>query len=789
MDATLAWTVVGSIAGVAGVATALGIAILQARSGRKHPPLGSGDPIRVVVETPGSDETAGAGLTALRAPTGRLPEHVRGRDELLARLRALAQQPDGRVHVLAGLGGTGKSTVALQVAEEMTRAGRAAWWVPAVDASTLTARLMGLARDLGASRSEVAETLNGQRDPASLLWRFLEPRLGWLLIFDNADDLGALTVGGNDAASGAGWLRPTASGLVVVTSREQDPQAWGRHAELHPAGWLDPVTGGQVLADLAREAGPAEDAATLSERLGGLPLALHHAGSQLASPFAVEKTFAEYVRALDTRFGQLMGRGAVDDRTAVTRTWELSLDSLAARGRPQARLLLRVLSCLAPAVLIPARMLDLGVLGRLCPDEADGAAEGLAALASVGLIATSAGPVGTRPGVTVHPLVSETSRVQLDSEDPAQVDGIVVALIAAAAAELGPDRPEDWPAWDQLVPHLNALNGYLARRLTSDDLAALSGVSAKAAQAFVWAGSYVASQELAESALRYATRLGADHPAVLALRFWLASAHEYRGEYAEAEREYRDALAAEIRVKGPDHVDTLSLRSDIAKMLAEQGKYEQAEKEYRDVLSIMLRVLGADHQNTLATSYNIGRMLAKQGQYEQAEKEYRDVLAARLRVLGPDHPSALTSRYEAARMLVEQGKYEQAEKEYRDVSSAMLRVLGPDHRHALIARYEVAWTLAEQGKYEQAERGYRDVLADEIRVNGSDHPETLTTRHEIARMLAARDRREEAEQEYRDVLAARLRVLGPNHPDTRATEDSLAALESQAQRKFGKPAD
>ena len=46
-------------------------------------------------------------------------------------------------------------------------------------------------------------------------------------------------VGGNEAAGGAGWLRPSAAGLIIVTSRERDPEEWGRHAELHPIGWLD----------------------------------------------------------------------------------------------------------------------------------------------------------------------------------------------------------------------------------------------------------------------------------------------------------------------------------------------------------------------------------------------------------------------------------------------------------------------------------------------------------------------------------------------------------------------
>jgi hypothetical protein len=51
VDATLLWTVVGSVAGVAAVAIALGAWWTQARSERKHPPLTANDRLRVVVES------------------------------------------------------------------------------------------------------------------------------------------------------------------------------------------------------------------------------------------------------------------------------------------------------------------------------------------------------------------------------------------------------------------------------------------------------------------------------------------------------------------------------------------------------------------------------------------------------------------------------------------------------------------------------------------------------------------------------------------------------------------
>ena len=139
VDATLAWTVVGSVAGVVGAGAAL-VPLLRRRWG--HLPLSGGD--------------RGSGPVALGRSRALFPPPVldvepRGRGQVIDELAGLALAPSDHAVVLAGLGGSGKSTVARAVAARVLAEDRCAWWVPAADALSMTQLLLGLAGELGAS--------------------------------------------------------------------------------------------------------------------------------------------------------------------------------------------------------------------------------------------------------------------------------------------------------------------------------------------------------------------------------------------------------------------------------------------------------------------------------------------------------------------------------------------------------------------------------------------------------------------------------------------------------------
>ena len=668
----------------------------------------------------------------LPPPVGRLPAEVRGRAGILEELAELARHPDGRVHALAGLGGSGKSTVALAVARDAAAAGLRTWWVAVADPVSVASALLGLARKLGAPDGEVAEALAGRVNPSDVLWPCLEAAPGWVLVLDNADDPAVLAVAGRRAGDAAGWLRPTLAGLVLVTTRSGDARAWGPMVRVHRVSPLDAPHGGQALLDLAPGAGDVAQAAALSSRLGGLPLALHQAGTYLASPFAAQRTFGSYGQVLEERFAELLGRGD-DDRGRVTGTWEVSLAALDARGCAQARTLLRLLSCFAAATPIPPGMLDVDALGRCCGGLAE-AEEGLAGLLATGLIDVRDGASGSPPSVVIHPLVAEMTRRQAGVSLDASF-GQAAGLMDAAVCHLDIRDPADRPGWQAVLPHLRFLLT-IKTAAAESLLAGLAENAARASAALSWTGSYLSAFELADAALDRVVNPDHDSGSVLALRFERAIAARYLGRTAEAEAELREVLAGRQRILGADHPDTLTAEHYVAAAVGDRGRHADAEEMFRQVLAKKLELLGPEHPSTLSTRHWIAAILARRGMAEQAEAESRLVLDTRRRILGAEHPSTLATLHDVAHYLAEQGKLPQAEAIFRQVLTARSRALAPDHPRTLETRYELAITLAGQGRADDARALLDQVLRAQTRVLGPGHPDTLRTAASIQHLQA-----------------------------------------------------
>jgi TIR domain len=215
-------------------------------------------------------------------------QNFAGRAELLDQLHArllagsaAAVLPTEAVH---GLGGVGKTQLALEYAHRFRSDYELIWWVPADQPTSVATALAELAGRLGVP--PVAD----QTLMIEGLFDRLRGRGRWLLVYDNAERPDQLT----------GLLPPAGGGHVLVTSRWA---AWGSQASPLPLGVLARA---ESLQFLHRRTGrPDLDGLDqLAELLGDLPLALEEAAAYLEE---TQETLPGYLELVRRRAGNCLG--------------------------------------------------------------------------------------------------------------------------------------------------------------------------------------------------------------------------------------------------------------------------------------------------------------------------------------------------------------------------------------------------------------------------------------------------------------------------------------------------
>ena len=685
------------------------------------------------------------------------PVFLAGREGLLAELDARLAggpgRPGPRVAVLCGLGGAGKTCVAVEYAHRHLAEVGVCWQFPAEDREVLAAEFGVLAAQLGAR--EVVDP----RDPvASVHGVLARQQAGWLVVFDNAPDRAAVEP----------FVPPAGPGRVLITTQNQH---WP------PGQALDvPVLDVGVAADfLVNRTGDPDRAAArvLAAELGGLPLALEQAAAYMQ---ATGTTLARYLPLFRDRQADLLARGEASGHPAdVAATLGLALSRLAEDAPPAAGLV-RLLAYLAPEP-VPLNLLltDEQAAGLLGPEVAAEVGQLLGDPVAAGdaMTALRRYSVVTPAGdglVLVHRMVQAITRAQLTAEEAGPWGQAATALVELAVPA-DPELPAAWPVGAVLLPHARAV------------LDLTSGGMWQIARYLGFSGSYPAARDLSQliaDAYAEDAAYGAEHPETLAARRDLAGWTGRAGDAAGARDQLAALLPIHERIQGPEHPDTLVVRHELAVWTGEAGDAAGARDQYAALLPVRERVLGPGHPHTLAARNNLARWTGEAGDAAGARDQYAALLPVRERVLGPGHPDTLRTRNNLAHWTGEAGGAAGA----RDQLAALLPVreqaLGPEHPNTLATRANLALWTGEAGDAAGARDQCAALLPVRERVLGPEHPDTLTTRHQLARRTGEAGDAAGARDQFAALLPIRERVQGPQHPDTLAARNQLARWTGEA---------
>ena len=253
-----------------------------------------------------------------------------------------------QAQAISGLGGVGKTQIAMEYAYRYGDEYRFVMWVRAATQTTLITDFVALARLLQLPEHEEQD----QEKVATAVKHWLSNHTGWLLILDNADD----------PATILSFLPISSTGHILLTTRAQAVGPLANSIEVEKMeqdeGTLLLLRRAKVIATDASLDQASEDdrlkAEAIMIEMDGLPLALDQAGAYIEETGCTISAYLDHYRQRQVDLLNRRGGLGIDHPEPVTTTWSLSFE-LVELANPVAADLLRFCAFLSPDA-IPEEM-------------------------------------------------------------------------------------------------------------------------------------------------------------------------------------------------------------------------------------------------------------------------------------------------------------------------------------------------------------------------------------------------------------------------------------------------
>ncbi|WP_410667605.1 FxSxx-COOH system tetratricopeptide repeat protein [Amycolatopsis sp. cmx-4-68] len=604
---------------------------------------------------------------------------------------------------LHGMGGIGKSQIAVEYVYRHAEEYDLIWWIPSENPSEIQASLVKLAKrlDLPVERSvdtavpAVLEALGGG-----------EPYRRWLLVFDNADrpeDVRKF------------WPR-RGEGHILVTSR--NPQ-WSEVSQAVEVDVFRRAESRELLQRRNRDLAD-EDADRLATVLGDLPLAVEQAAAWRAETGMATDEYLELFESKRTEL--LQSRPPADYDVAVEAAWNVSLDRLREEN-PGALELLEVCAFFSPEP-IPRAMFS-GV--RNVPTS-EALEQTLGDPIQLGraireINRYSLAKIDHRTDtLQLHRLVQLVLRNKLGPDDQERVRHTAHLLLANRDPKQ-PDSVDYWPRYAELLPHIRVVD---ARNCTDRWVRRMAINAVNYLFAF---GDPAGALEMAEAYARFWNeKLGEKHPDTLVVSRWWGRMLRALGRFEEGRAVAERTLALMQETLGETHEETLLTMHGVASDLRAKGDFEQARRMNEFAYLSALDRFGDEDPDTLAAANNYALSLRLTGEFAAARDLDERTAQRKQTVLGPDHRHTLLTLDNWSVDLRETGDYLRARTEQEDTVRRMRAQLGGRHPMTLSAIKNLAIAYRKAGLHHDKKALTLAMEATDGLVTkyGESHPDAMS---------------------------------------------------------------
>ncbi|KAJ7463211.1 hypothetical protein FB451DRAFT_1494016 [Mycena latifolia] len=662
------------------------------------------------------------------------------------------------IFLLHGLGGAGKTQIALKFIEES---------VPQfadiflIDTSTVGTIDTGL-KNIATTKSV------GDSSQVALEW-LKSKKAEWLLFFDNADD---------PKIDLNKYFPQCSHGNIIITSRNPGLSVYtSAHCAVTDMEESDSVdllfrSAAQNPMDHSKET-----AAQIVQTLCHLPLAIIQAGAFISKSGNLDSYLALYADNKARLLAEKPSQSHDNYAWTVYTTWKISFDQLS----DKAKTFLKLCSFLhyqgisenifknatkytfehsgpskeeleMPLQLLSQFLGPSGAWDPLCFLDI------INEIRAYSLIYFDSG----KNLYSIHPLVHEWTRSTLSDE---RYYYCMIAIAGMSVAGLSEEDIMLASLW--MLPHIELL--------AKDNSNIIPDFRHEYGKIYLFAGKAKRAEELQVMVLeKRQDILGEDHPDTIEAMYWLAWTNERMGKFQQSVALGEIVLKKRKEILGESCPETLAAMGNLAVGYSDLAKFKEAEAIYISLLEQCKNLLGDDHLDTLSYMGNLALTYQKLGKFREAEELELLVLDKRRNIQGANHPDTLIIMGNLAIVYQSTGRAEEAKELEVLVIEKQRKILGDNHPATLKSTANLVAIYSGLGNLHEAEELGAVVLEKQRNVLGDSHPDTLLTQGSMAALYGELGRLQEAEVHGTRVLEKRKEILGINHPETLHSMLSLA---------------
>ena len=690
-----------------------------------------------------------------------------GRKELIKKLDAELRDPSKnkkirresfdnstkKVVVCAGLGGIGKTQLALQYTHHAKHGYTLRAWFAAENTDQLKQQYIEFAKVLG-----YKEEKPSIESSLPYLKEWLSNHPGWLLVYDNVISYAEIE----------SYL-PEEGGSVILTSRQQQWPSAFKILDIEVMTESESIELIQSLTQREMTEIEQESAKELSKILGYLPLALAQASAYI---YQTQMTIKDYLNLYNSHEQELLKDSTLPEDTnslPIAVTWNISLEAIVKEAKEKHEPLLALELLNVCAYLAPEKISHHLLLTWLQEAYPTLSSPELVLQKLIAQLWRYSMINREERNITVHRLVQAVVRNQHNqSPDKNTFEGSCLTLewygllLKNIHDEFNYKTHilEDELRQKKLLPHLQMLLIHYKKRWPTHSELSLIPIINDIGAVFSLIGEPKTARSYYERILPILEQhYGKDHFEVAHLLNQLGRECRYLGDAQKAKALHERALKIQEQYYGKDHFEVALTLHQLGRECRYLGDAQKAKELHERALKIQEQYYGKDHFEVAFTLEQLGKDYRYLGDVQKAKELQERALKIQEQYYGEDHFEVAHTLHQLGRDYRDLGDAQKAKELYERALKIKEQYYGKDH-------FEVAHTLdqlGQDGDAQKAKELHERALKIKEQYYGRDHVQVAHTLEQLGRDYRDLGEVQKAKELHERALKIKEQYYGKDH--------------------------